>query len=281
MKTRTHIALMLLAVAFLFGMVAGLLGGVANVFASDAKPAAAVVQAAPAVPRTVAPAATPAAPAKKNAKVPAGFPKSVQVDASCTGSMLTRVVRGVQLMAEYGRLPGNYTVRIECAALGKDAEDGHFVPNRSGTDTVRINTDRGLALVDGTVVHELAHFLDYNWFGGVGGKAATAEREAKVQAFREAVVETKAWLNWSKCRNASSDVGFRSYCNYLLDDAELFARATMQYVAQKSGDKTLLYAVDVMSDNPRPAQGDGLAAFAQWGADDFKAVYSALARLVR
>lgn len=252
MKLRYHIALMVLLVSFMFGMVAGLFGGVDKVFAAETL---------------------------RTEKVGA-LPASVKFDASCKGEILAQAKRGVFLMAKYGQLPGRYTVRVECKRLGADGADGLFVGVDNGTDVLTLNSSKGPGIVSGTTVHELVHFLDFNRYGNYGPKKVTATNEAKVQAVREAFTETVRWAEWSKARTSAPDRWMRDYCAYLLDPAEIFARAMTQFVAQASRDAGLAYAVDTMSDNPRPPKGDGKAAFAQWEAKDFVPVYDALARLV-
>lgn len=164
-------------------------------------------------------------------------------------------------------------VRIEPNAKTQGMYRYNFRTGTPSEITVRGGPGRG-----GTIVHETGHLLDHQ--GGIGGaKPGTfASRDPSNEAlaeWREAVSQSRAprWIE--EMRGAELRPGYFAddkFIDYLLDPIELFARSYEQYIATRSGNATMLAAIDKAA--------DGVYAM-QWGPTDFAPIAQAFDNLFR
>lgn len=146
----------------------------------------------------------------------------------------------------------------------KPGAQGHFtaVPFE-----IRINPNAiGKSL---TTVHEFGHYLDYQDFGGTTMMASRHALTAEWQAFRTAVASSP------EMREILSDAidqlsPTRDHATYLLKPEETFARAYAQWIALKSGSKTL------KKDLARFRKLPGVDAHRQWSDENFAPIADAL-----
>lgn len=91
------------------------------------------------------------------------------------------------------------------------------------------------------ILHEYGHYIDLKAFSGVGGDFATSLRNPILDNWFDTINKSKSVVALHKeFSRASASNEIRKYIKYLLNPKELFARSYSQYIASKSGDKTLL-----------------------------------------
>lgn len=125
-----------------------------------------------------------------------------------------------------------------------------------------------------TLAHEFGHYLDNQVIGPAGGFGSESTADI-VKPWLQAVRESKSYkgLMSMKAGNTFPVHGMQvrwpdQYLDYLTTERELFARSYSQYIAQKSGNASLMAAV-------QEYQKDSYL-FQQWDNDDFKPIFSAI-----
>jgi hypothetical protein len=136
-----------------------------------------------------------------------------------------------------------------------------------------------------TVAHEVGHFLDHQALGSPGRFASVSGRMPAVMdalAGSEAVQTLRARRGHTRVRLLSLDGSVRLHpissrmVEYLLQPAELFARAYAQFIAVTSGDGPMLQELDEI----RRALVSGQVYRRQWNDQDFSVVASAIDRVL-
>ena len=154
-------------------------------------------------------------------------------------------------------------VKILPMAHATKGQQGRFTP---ADLTIRINPkaiSKGL-----TTVHEFGHYLDFRDFGEGVRMASRSSGAPEWLAFRAVVAkspEVKGIL-----RAKSLDV---PHAEYLARDPELFARAYAQWIALRSGSRSLARDLARMRKLP------GVDGMRQWSDESFEPIAEALDRL--
>ena len=128
-----------------------------------------------------------------------------------------------------------------------------------------------------TFVHEFGHYLDFEAFGTPGSSASRGNDMSDVM---DTIRATDHYQRLDGMRGATTDPAELRDLNYLLDDAELFARAYSQWVAERSMDPMLLSQLD----GYRLPVTDRELAFRRdyvWPDEDFAPVAAAFDDLFR
>jgi hypothetical protein len=132
-----------------------------------------------------------------------------------------------------------------------------------------------------TTAHEIGHFLDNSAipcqeFGArMFGRGVTKEWLEAIEASK-AVEQLKALKLLREIKSTHANGATvtehvdQKYVSYLLKPNELWARSYAQYVAVKSGDKTLLSELDADRGQKSPYN------IRQWSDDDFKPILKAI-----
>lgn len=134
-----------------------------------------------------------------------------------------------------------------------------------------------------TFLHELAHHMDFTILDGEGYSSlkgrdlknillAVKQSAAYKQLSRS--VARKEWPVGDRLRRLSGEDLL--YARRLIQPYELFARAYAQYIAQVSGDKTLLEQLDKAR-----SLDEGHDRFRQWETEDFKPIAKAFDALLK
>jgi len=134
------------------------------------------------------------------------------------------------------------------------------------------------------LVHEVGHVIDHQLLGQrAGWFGSGTPRGTVLESWEGAVLDSRATSDLQRLRTGG-DIGLKlsdgstmeyepdtQYTNYLLDRTELFARSYSQWVAQRSGDPTLLAQFNKVR---RQGKESGYMEF--WDDDDFEPIAKAL-----
>ena len=101
-----------------------------------------------------------------------------------------------------------------------------------------------------TMVHETGHFLDLEGIGSKGSFATASRDPLMVDVLRTAK-DTAAIRSLEAARSHAGSVDEKEYLNYLLLDAEIWARAYAQFIAERSESGVLKQQLEMArSDEP-------------------------------
>ena len=117
-----------------------------------------------------------------------------------------------------------------------------------------------------TVIHEIAHFLD---FAGLPGEGFSSKSPKK--KFRRVMRAIRKTAEVKAIRAI-----FGTDEHYLLKPVELFARAYSEYIIRRSGDPVLLSQLKTITLNATAA-----GAYRQWSEESFRPIEAAFDRLFR
>jgi hypothetical protein len=120
-----------------------------------------------------------------------------------------------------------------------------------------------------TTAHEVGHLLDLEGIGD--GECATTSGHAGMAAVLEAAEKTEAIKALRRLRGETISVEKKGHLDYLLMPEEIWARAYAQFIAQRSGFRSLA------RDLRRATESE---AGRQWTAADFKPVADAIQKLM-
>ena len=150
----------------------------------------------------------------------------------------------------------------------------------------------GIYDVDATLVHEFGHFVDITvmpdmpLFSGVrpgGSFSAKHMLDNGIEpsdAYQRAYIDVMRALDDSPIRRYLEGCASPSHATYMLSAPEMFARAYMQWIAQRSGSERLLGLI-----REELAERDGVYQWAQgvgaWTDDEFTPIGEAMDRLFR
>jgi HK97 family phage portal protein len=151
-------------------------------------------------------------------------------------------------------------------------------------DSIRINSKGNHHQL--TLAHEIGHFLDQQALGGA--KAMASDRDPRLEAWRRAVDESQAVQRLTDKRrnpeNYAAEVEHagqrytakpdRLFTAYLLRREELWARSYAQYIAERSGNATLL--AQLAAERVDSIYGDR-----HWDEADFAPIAAAIDTLFR
>lgn len=122
-----------------------------------------------------------------------------------------------------------------------------------------------------TAAHEIGHFIDHQAIGTPGQFAS--ETHASMQAFREAARKTAAYGKLERVRDTHASAVMRNHARYMLRDREVFARGYAQFIAQRSGDRTMR---DELAAMIKPT-----ATPYQWSERDFRPIERAIEQVLK
>jgi SPP1 gp7 family putative phage head morphogenesis protein len=120
-----------------------------------------------------------------------------------------------------------------------------------------------------TFAHEIGHFLDHK---GWGGRGFSAGSEAAAEAWRKVVAASSEVRQLADLRTKGTYAGVRKWARYATSWEELWARSYAQWVAVRSGDKTMLQELTKIKTEST------LEAYrlSQWGAAEFEPIAKAI-----
>jgi hypothetical protein len=193
-------------------------------------------------------------------------PVSAALDIKAAGHLrevAKAAVAAIDQVHDDGSLP---TIPLESGAGGNY---GVFASRRFTNEPVRIGIAQGGPWPALTTVHEVGHFLDNSAIGGTGNFASRA-KFPDMQAVIDAAEQTARIQELRDARSKSRSSRYREKLDYLLDPAEVWARAYAQYIAQASSNATLLNDLKNMR-AAEPMKG--------WTDEDFKPIATAIETL--
>lgn len=163
------------------------------------------------------------------------------------------------------RLPEQLpTVRVR-AIFGTAAHRGTFDP---ATMTIRVNP--GADIPELTYVHEIGHYLDLHLLGN-GQTPATLFRDDRYVAWWTAITSSRVQpALQTAMRDMTSSEDYRAHAAYLARPIEMWARSYAQWIALRSGDRTLIEQVESQ------LSSGGSDRWRQWDSDDFTAIAAAI-----
>ncbi|AMR26901.1 hypothetical protein A0257_07130 [Hymenobacter psoromatis] len=132
--------------------------------------------------------------------------------------------------------------KVELSFKKQDALGFTDAYSQRETGKVLMTIDRELApaQVGLTMLHETGHLIDLMYFKPVNVLAESGIVKPEIEAILSAARETRAWQQYEgRLRLDPHD----DDALYLTNPKELWARAYAQYIAEKSGNETLLAAV--------------------------------------
>jgi SPP1 gp7 family putative phage head morphogenesis protein len=205
-------------------------------------------------------------------------------------SQVVEALEAIDSVHTDGLLP---TIPINVAELGNaSAQYTYSAPKGSDRFATpltakRIDVAKSSPRAGLSVTHEVGHFLDTSVLHS-GEKIGYASMlDPDLQEWRMAIANSKAYQRlidmqsrefvraWDPALGALADRPLdKDYLSYLASPHEAFARSYAQYIAQKSGNKTLLSQL-------APLQVDPLNAVypSQWEVDDFAQIEAAFDKL--
>ena len=207
---------------------------------------------------------TLAAPEKVTAGNIITSSRTQALDATAAGKKLKKVVdEAMDEIASVIRIPGEVTTCIgslggkdltalpfRVGRLGKGVE-GSFTRSKSGK-AVQLSLRTGVAQARATFVHEFGHFLDFGDFGSPGSYKTGSGGQGKVLDLLRGTDTVKQiqgqldkpkslWITITDEKgNEHRYANDHAYAKYLLNEQELWARAFAQYIATKTGNRTML-----------------------------------------
>jgi SPP1 gp7 family putative phage head morphogenesis protein len=205
-------------------------------------------------------------------------------------TQVVEALKAIDSVHTDGLLP---TIPINVADLG-NASAKYTYTSPKGSDPFatpltakRIDVAKNSKRPGLAVTHEVGHFLDSQVLHS-GEKVGMASMlDPDLQEWRVAIANSKAYQRlidmqsrefvraWDPALDALTDRPLdKDYLGYLASPHEAFARSYAQYIAQKSGNKTLLSQL-------APLQVDPLNAVypSQWEIDDFAQIEAAFDKL--
>lgn len=200
--------------------------------------------------------AEPVAPAP-----PQGIPVSAAIRsvAKAYAEPVQRAMKAINSVHGTGTLP-----KIPIRAGNAREYYGLFVADTKGPVAIRLTGGDHAAL---TVIHEIAHFLD---FAGLPGEGFSSESpKKKLRRVMRAIRKTP------EVKAIRAIVGTDEH--YLLKPVELFARAHTQYIVRRSGDPVLLLQLKALTLNAMAPED----AYRQWSEESFRPIEAAFDRLFR
>jgi hypothetical protein len=161
---------------------------------------------------------------------------------------------------------------------------GHFKYNWDGTANEIAIKGKGGSHHELTLAHEVGHWLDHQTIGG-RGKYASPDHDI-MQGWRDAIAGSDAAQDlldkMLNPQNHEVDIVYSfgtisstpsvRYLRYLTNDKEMWARSYAQYVAHRSGNRTMLDQVD-------KEREDKMYGSSQWDSDDFEPIAQAMDQL--
>jgi len=135
---------------------------------------------------------------------------------------------------------------------------------RADGSPTRMAISRQAADVGLTFVHEAGHYIDHHVLGGAAGVASgrplvdnwrnAARATAATQRLMNIVLNPGTRLVVAPDGTLVPRPDDLRYVIYLLQETEVFARSYTQYIAEKSGDATLLAELQMAQAMPYPEQ---------------------------
>ncbi|GEM47203.1 hypothetical protein [Deinococcus cellulosilyticus] len=168
---------------------------------------------------------------------------------------------------------GSRPIPIRRASLGGSRQGAFSYTNKGRPVEIRI--DPKAQHPDLTAVHEIGHYLDLEGFGS-GRKVAASD--PRLKEFRDAAMDSEAvrelrqmrYSPWLEVDGEQYETPVR-HLTYLLDMDEIWARAYAQFIAEETGDPTLLMQIrDVITDDFGPVR------YTQWTEADFAPIRAAI-----
>lgn len=223
------------------------------------------------------PFTAPPAPPKPT---PIVKPKSSPVGSAFTGAAhdlvpTMKAIEGIHTIGSHKPTPTPVTGAI---ALAGKRGVGAFVRERVTGTAVRIEVKEDGPTRGLTLAHEIGHYLEQTLIPGHNSGRRDWAADPTLRPFADAVRATEAYQNLTAMRGKTEiDRGGLRHAvdpgrtDYLLSNAEVWARAYAQWVATKSRSVELIEQLDRTRD---PAAN--LYHVAQWGDHDFKPVAAAL-----
>jgi phage portal protein BeeE len=179
---------------------------------------------------------------------------------------------------------GQLPVTVGKLGTGGSGTQGFFSTTVSDPRGVQIAVKSTATNPHTTFVHEFGHFLDFGDFGTGGEFAASAEQLPVLQAMRDSDAAATVRGYYSRPNRSVVTVMIEgeergwilthSHLDYLLGDDELWARGFTQWVAERSGDKTMQTELAKLLEH-----GDRLGLPTQWTPEDFAPIREAFDRL--
>ena len=192
-----------------------------------------------------------------------GAPVSDALDVGVTGDSATEVkaaIAAIDNVHDDGLLP-----KIPISNSVSGANLGQYAYTFDGkAHSIGIRQDGNWPSL--TTAHEVGHFIDHQVLGNPGEFASVFHD--LLSDFRTAILKTDA-VREIEAETAISARGKR----YLLGLEELWARAYAQYVAETSGDATMLRQLKQIRSSDQ--------SWKQWSKQDFKPVADAITEVLR
>lgn len=168
----------------------------------------------------------------------------------------------------------------------RDSRLGDFNPNRNSRIGIRTELPNGYPAHYGmTFLHELGHLIDFEVAGrnqAYGTYLSRFNTPAHWQAFWDAII----WTEWFRTVHAirqhlrftGAGYDLAEQLDYLLDPAEMWARAYSQYVAGRSGNAMLMRELRMI---PTLDTVSGFQTPVQWTDQDFAQIAIAVENVLR
>ena len=188
---------------------------------------------------------------------PQGFPVSAAIRsvAKAYAEPVQRAMKAINAVHGTGTLP---KIPIRSGNAGDYL--GLFAADTRGPVAIRLTGGDHVAL---TVIHEIAHFLDFAALPGEGFSSKKPKK--KLRRVMRAIRKT------AEVREIEKAVG---PAHYLMKPPELLARAYTQYIVRKSGDPGLIAELVILKFASTQVNK-------QWSEESFRPVEAAFDRLFK
>lgn len=123
-----------------------------------------------------------------------------------------------------------------------------------------------------TTVHEFGHYIDNRIFAGSGEVQMGSHIDPEVRKAILSIAKSDAIQQLLHIHANSDDARVKGYVTYLLNPAEIFARAYAQYVTVKTDNPVLREQLDAIRKDGSPIQ---------WTDADFASVSRAITKLLK
>lgn len=209
------------------------------------------------------------------------------IDFPGVGPQSTAAFRGIEAIAEVHDVPTNLRPVQMRESHTTDFHGAYSWDAASGDPTKIEVSDVFNGHMAATMVHETGHYLDHQALGpapGTHGSLAATRHQGspEMQGVMAAIDSSEAVhqiqllgvRGWPDRIRAQTSIPSPNHLRYISQPHELFARAYMQYIATKTGNRQLLNELQNVIDEERDYPH-------QWTADDFKPILKEFDRLFR
>jgi hypothetical protein len=201
------------------------------------------------------------------------MPKVSDTIAAPIGVLGEPVRRGIKAIDDVHDADSLPMRRVRRMALPR-GEQGRYDP----TPPYELVVATGAQWPVFTTVHEIAHLLDHQGFGG--GARFASRLDPRFADWRTAVAASQSLLDLADLRIAATAANLPdlvTHLSYLTEYVGLWARSYQQYIALRSGDPVLRQALD----SSRTREPNKVYIPYYWDDADFASIAAAIDEVLR